>query len=159
MLCRVVGSWSLAQHTLGASWSGFDQRIGTITISVSCSVSLSSLQICVGKLEDGEVFLKLSSGKKRGLVPTDSIEEIWGPELTSLFFSYTSCWDGPVTQPSPSPLSCPTFASPSSPDLNQTDGNWRNNPHRNHRPRGTHGFCLNWFTVLITVFNQVIQFS
>ncbi|XP_051243758.1 SH3 and cysteine-rich domain-containing protein 2-like isoform X1 [Dicentrarchus labrax] len=33
-------------------------------------------QICVGKLEDGEVFLKLSSGKKRGLVPADSIEEI-----------------------------------------------------------------------------------
>ncbi|XP_054594056.1 SH3 and cysteine-rich domain-containing protein 2 isoform X1 [Nothobranchius furzeri] len=33
-------------------------------------------QICVGKQEDGEMFLKLSSGKKRGLVPADSIEEI-----------------------------------------------------------------------------------
>lgn len=33
-------------------------------------------QICVGKREDGEVYLKLSSGKKRGLVPADSIEEI-----------------------------------------------------------------------------------
>ncbi|XP_056263192.1 SH3 and cysteine-rich domain-containing protein 2-like isoform X1 [Pseudoliparis swirei] len=33
-------------------------------------------QICVGKQDDGEVFLKLSSGKKRGLVPADSIEEI-----------------------------------------------------------------------------------
>uniref|UniRef100_A0A3Q3MZB1 SH3 and cysteine-rich domain-containing protein 2 n=1 Tax=Mastacembelus armatus TaxID=205130 RepID=A0A3Q3MZB1_9TELE len=33
-------------------------------------------QICVGKREDGELFLKLSSGKKRGLVPADSIEEI-----------------------------------------------------------------------------------
>ncbi|XP_037544671.1 SH3 and cysteine-rich domain-containing protein 2 [Nematolebias whitei] len=33
-------------------------------------------QICVGKREDGEKFLKLSSGKKRGLVPADSIEEI-----------------------------------------------------------------------------------
>ncbi|KAM9393212.1 SH3 and cysteine-rich domain-containing protein 2-like [Pholidichthys leucotaenia] len=33
-------------------------------------------QICVGKREDGEVFLKLSSGKKRGLVPADSVEEI-----------------------------------------------------------------------------------
>ncbi|XP_030264746.1 SH3 and cysteine-rich domain-containing protein 2-like isoform X1 [Sparus aurata] len=33
-------------------------------------------QICVGKLEDGETYLKLSSGKKRGLVPADSIEEI-----------------------------------------------------------------------------------
>ncbi|TNN85971.1 SH3 and cysteine-rich domain-containing protein 2 [Liparis tanakae] len=32
--------------------------------------------ICVGKQDDGEVFLKLSSGKKRGLVPADSIEEI-----------------------------------------------------------------------------------
>lgn len=36
----------------------------------------SSIQICVGKQEDGEMFLKLSSGKKRGLVPADSIEEI-----------------------------------------------------------------------------------
>ncbi|XP_023813188.1 SH3 and cysteine-rich domain-containing protein 2 isoform X2 [Oryzias latipes] len=33
-------------------------------------------QICVGKRDDGEVFVKLSSGKKRGLVPADSIEEI-----------------------------------------------------------------------------------
>ncbi|KAF7657757.1 hypothetical protein LDENG_00022190 [Lucifuga dentata] len=33
-------------------------------------------QICVGKREDGEVYLKLSSGKKRGLVPANSIEEI-----------------------------------------------------------------------------------
>uniref|UniRef100_A0A3B5MLP4 SH3 and cysteine-rich domain-containing protein 2 n=1 Tax=Xiphophorus couchianus TaxID=32473 RepID=A0A3B5MLP4_9TELE len=33
-------------------------------------------QICVGKREDGDIFLKLSSGKKRGLVPADSIEEI-----------------------------------------------------------------------------------
>ncbi|XP_056258367.1 SH3 and cysteine-rich domain-containing protein 2-like isoform X2 [Seriola aureovittata] len=33
-------------------------------------------QICVGKREEGEVFLRLSSGKKRGLVPADSIEEI-----------------------------------------------------------------------------------
>uniref|UniRef100_A0A665T023 SH3 and cysteine-rich domain-containing protein 2 n=1 Tax=Echeneis naucrates TaxID=173247 RepID=A0A665T023_ECHNA len=33
-------------------------------------------QICVGKREEGEMFLKLSSGKKRGLVPTESIEEI-----------------------------------------------------------------------------------
>ncbi|KAM7371621.1 hypothetical protein PAMP_008839 [Pampus punctatissimus] len=33
-------------------------------------------QICVGKREDGEMFLKLSSGKKRGLVSANSIEEI-----------------------------------------------------------------------------------
>ncbi|KAF3699911.1 SH3 and cysteine-rich domain-containing protein 2 [Channa argus] len=33
-------------------------------------------QICVGKREDGEMYLKLSSGKKKGLVPADSIEEI-----------------------------------------------------------------------------------
>ncbi|XP_070294181.1 SH3 and cysteine-rich domain-containing protein 2-like [Salvelinus sp. IW2-2015] len=33
-------------------------------------------QICVGKSEDSEGFLKLSSGKKRGLVPAKSIEEI-----------------------------------------------------------------------------------
>uniref|UniRef100_A0A3Q3IXL8 SH3 and cysteine rich domain 2 n=1 Tax=Monopterus albus TaxID=43700 RepID=A0A3Q3IXL8_MONAL len=40
------------------------------------SVSVLCPQICVGKREDGEMFLKLSSGKKRGLVPADSIEEI-----------------------------------------------------------------------------------
>ncbi|XP_077476118.1 SH3 and cysteine-rich domain-containing protein 2-like [Stigmatopora argus] len=33
-------------------------------------------QICVGKREDGETLVKLSSGKKRGLVPAHSIEEI-----------------------------------------------------------------------------------
>lgn len=33
-------------------------------------------QICVGKREDGEMFVKLSSGKKRGLVAAESIEEI-----------------------------------------------------------------------------------
>ncbi|XP_046894810.1 SH3 and cysteine-rich domain-containing protein 2-like [Hypomesus transpacificus] len=33
-------------------------------------------QICVGKREDSEGFLRLSSGKKRGLVPAESIEEI-----------------------------------------------------------------------------------
>uniref|UniRef100_A0A8C6WZ76 SH3 and cysteine-rich domain-containing protein 2 n=1 Tax=Neogobius melanostomus TaxID=47308 RepID=A0A8C6WZ76_9GOBI len=33
-------------------------------------------QICVGKRDDGEVFVKLSSGKKRGLVAAQSIEEI-----------------------------------------------------------------------------------
>lgn len=33
-------------------------------------------QICVGKSEDTDGFLKLSSGKKKGLVPADSLEEI-----------------------------------------------------------------------------------
>ncbi|XP_061557335.1 SH3 and cysteine-rich domain-containing protein 2-like isoform X1 [Phycodurus eques] len=33
-------------------------------------------QICVGKREDGDTLVKLSSGKKRGLVPAHSIEEI-----------------------------------------------------------------------------------
>ncbi|KAK2833156.1 hypothetical protein Q5P01_017045 [Channa striata] len=33
-------------------------------------------QICVGKRDEGETYLKLSSGKKKGLVPADSIEEI-----------------------------------------------------------------------------------
>ncbi|XP_061567439.1 SH3 and cysteine-rich domain-containing protein 2-like isoform X2 [Cololabis saira] len=39
-------------------------------------MAVKESQICVGKREDGEEFLKLSSGKKRGLVPADSIEEI-----------------------------------------------------------------------------------
>ncbi|XP_056463813.1 SH3 and cysteine-rich domain-containing protein 2-like [Gadus chalcogrammus] len=33
-------------------------------------------QICVGKQEDSEGYMRLSSGKKRGLVPAESIEEI-----------------------------------------------------------------------------------
>lgn len=39
-------------------------------------MAVKESQICVGKREDGELFLKLSSGRKRGLVPADSIEEI-----------------------------------------------------------------------------------
>ncbi|XP_029945686.1 SH3 and cysteine-rich domain-containing protein 2-like [Salarias fasciatus] len=39
-------------------------------------MAVKESQICVGKRDDGELFLKLSSGKKRGLVPADSIEEI-----------------------------------------------------------------------------------
>lgn len=47
-------------------------------IALSSNLTLVwSFQICVGKRDDGEVFVKLSSGKKRGLVPADSIEEIW----------------------------------------------------------------------------------
>lgn len=36
----------------------------------------ASLQICVGKKEDTDGYVKLCSGKKRGLVPTHSLEEI-----------------------------------------------------------------------------------
>ncbi|XP_033998649.1 SH3 and cysteine-rich domain-containing protein 2-like [Trematomus bernacchii] len=39
-------------------------------------MAVKESQICVGKREEGDLFLKLSSGKKRGLVPADSIEEI-----------------------------------------------------------------------------------
>ncbi|KAK1160211.1 SH3 and cysteine-rich domain-containing protein 2-like isoform X1 [Acipenser oxyrinchus oxyrinchus] len=39
-------------------------------------MSVKECQICVGKGEDREGFLKVSSGKKRGLVPTDLLEEI-----------------------------------------------------------------------------------
>ncbi|KAI4821894.1 hypothetical protein KUCAC02_007468 [Chaenocephalus aceratus] len=39
-------------------------------------MAVKESQICVGKREEGDVFMKLSSGKKRGLVPADSIEEI-----------------------------------------------------------------------------------
>ncbi|KAJ8253772.1 hypothetical protein COCON_G00203840 [Conger conger] len=39
-------------------------------------MAVKESQICVGKSEDGNSFLKLSSGKKRGLVPCDSLEEI-----------------------------------------------------------------------------------
>ncbi|XP_041087361.1 SH3 and cysteine-rich domain-containing protein 2-like isoform X2 [Polyodon spathula] len=39
-------------------------------------MSVKECQICVGKGEDSEGFLKVSSGKKRGLVPTDLLEEI-----------------------------------------------------------------------------------
>ncbi|XP_069004733.1 SH3 and cysteine-rich domain-containing protein 2-like isoform X1 [Embiotoca jacksoni] len=39
-------------------------------------MAVKESQICVGKREDGDVFVKLSSGKKKGLVPADSLEEI-----------------------------------------------------------------------------------
>ncbi|KAG7459719.1 hypothetical protein MATL_G00213780 [Megalops atlanticus] len=39
-------------------------------------MTVKESQICVGKNEDSSGFLKLSSGKKRGLVPCDSLEEI-----------------------------------------------------------------------------------
>ncbi|KAI1887240.1 hypothetical protein AGOR_G00187830 [Albula goreensis] len=39
-------------------------------------MAVKESQICVGKKEDGNDYLKLSSGKKRGLVPCDSLEEI-----------------------------------------------------------------------------------
>uniref|UniRef100_A0A3B3QEH4 SH3 and cysteine-rich domain-containing protein 2 n=1 Tax=Paramormyrops kingsleyae TaxID=1676925 RepID=A0A3B3QEH4_9TELE len=45
-----------------------NREMGQMTVKES--------QICVGKMEDNDGFLKLSSGKKRGLVPCDSLEEI-----------------------------------------------------------------------------------
>lgn len=59
-----------------------------VTRSSSCSVPRSSLppslppsptpplQICVGKNEEIDGFLRLSSGKKRGLVPVTYLLEI-----------------------------------------------------------------------------------
>ncbi|XP_019949879.2 SH3 and cysteine-rich domain-containing protein 2-like isoform X2 [Paralichthys olivaceus] len=57
------------------------ERVWRVVQSVNANrerghMAVRESQICVGKREDGEVFLKLSSGKKRGLVPADSIEEI-----------------------------------------------------------------------------------
>ncbi|XP_053299365.1 SH3 and cysteine-rich domain-containing protein 2 [Pleuronectes platessa] len=57
------------------------ERVWRVVQSVTATrerghMAVRESQICVGKREDGEVFLKLSSGKKRGLVPADSIEEI-----------------------------------------------------------------------------------
>ncbi|XP_028842737.1 SH3 and cysteine-rich domain-containing protein 2-like [Denticeps clupeoides] len=54
--------WRVTQNLPG------DREMGHMTVKES--------QICVGKNEDTEGFLKLSSGKKRGLVPTNSLEEI-----------------------------------------------------------------------------------
>ncbi|XP_071401805.1 SH3 and cysteine-rich domain-containing protein 2-like [Centroberyx affinis] len=57
------------------------ERVWRVTQGVHGSrgtghMAVKEAQICVGKREDGEDYLKLSSGKKRGLVPADSIEEI-----------------------------------------------------------------------------------
>ncbi|CAB1341673.1 unnamed protein product, partial [Coregonus sp. 'balchen'] len=57
------------------------ERVWRVTQPVSASRGMGHMpvkedQICVGKSEDSEGFLKLSSGKKRGLVPAESIEEI-----------------------------------------------------------------------------------
>ncbi|XP_055753157.1 SH3 and cysteine-rich domain-containing protein 2-like isoform X2 [Salvelinus fontinalis] len=57
------------------------ERVWRVTQPVPASRGMGHMpvkedQICVGKSEDSEGFLKLSSGKKRGLVPAKSIEEI-----------------------------------------------------------------------------------
>ncbi|XP_026224278.1 SH3 and cysteine-rich domain-containing protein 2-like isoform X1 [Anabas testudineus] len=57
------------------------ERVWRVIQSVSGNrerghMAVRESQICVGKQEDGEMFLKLTSGKKRGLVPAESIEEI-----------------------------------------------------------------------------------
>ncbi|KAM3863939.1 SH3 and cysteine-rich domain-containing protein 2-like [Diretmus argenteus] len=57
------------------------ERVWRVTQGVHANrgmghMAVKESQICVGKQEDSDGFLKLSSGKKRGLVPTDSIEEI-----------------------------------------------------------------------------------
>uniref|UniRef100_A0A8C7NTR9 SH3 and cysteine rich domain 2 n=1 Tax=Oncorhynchus mykiss TaxID=8022 RepID=A0A8C7NTR9_ONCMY len=57
------------------------ERVWRVTQPVPASRGMGHMpvkedQICVGKSEDNEGFLKLSSGKKRGLVPAESIEEI-----------------------------------------------------------------------------------
>ncbi|XP_067267096.1 SH3 and cysteine-rich domain-containing protein 2-like [Chanodichthys erythropterus] len=54
--------WKVTQSVLG------NKDLGHSTVKEA--------QICVGKNEDTDGFLKLSSGKKRGLVPTDSLEEV-----------------------------------------------------------------------------------
>ncbi|XP_035469955.1 SH3 and cysteine-rich domain-containing protein 2-like isoform X2 [Scophthalmus maximus] len=57
------------------------ERVWRVVQSVAATrerghMAVRESQICVGKRDDGEVFVKLSSGKKRGLVPAESIEEI-----------------------------------------------------------------------------------
>ncbi|KAJ8414309.1 hypothetical protein AAFF_G00051790 [Aldrovandia affinis] len=54
--------WRVTQAFLGS------REKGQMTVKAS--------QICVGKNEASDGFLKLSSGKKRGLVPHESLEEI-----------------------------------------------------------------------------------
>ncbi|XP_028675219.1 SH3 and cysteine-rich domain-containing protein 2-like [Erpetoichthys calabaricus] len=39
-------------------------------------LSIKESQICVGKGDETDGFVKVSSGKKRGLVPTDSLDEV-----------------------------------------------------------------------------------
>ncbi|XP_077415972.1 SH3 and cysteine-rich domain-containing protein 2-like [Vanacampus margaritifer] len=55
--------WRVIQATSAGSWER-----GHMVVKEA--------QICVGKREDGDILVKLSSGKKRGLVPAHSIEEI-----------------------------------------------------------------------------------
>ncbi|KAF7690860.1 hypothetical protein HF521_011157 [Silurus meridionalis] len=54
--------WRVTQGTNG------NRQIGHMTVKED--------QICVGKKEDSDGYMKLCSGKKRGLVPTHSLEEI-----------------------------------------------------------------------------------
>ncbi|XP_053531253.1 SH3 and cysteine-rich domain-containing protein 2 isoform X1 [Ictalurus punctatus] len=54
--------WRVTQGVHG------DRQMGHMTVKED--------QICVGKKEDSDGYVKLCSGKKRGLVPTHSLEEI-----------------------------------------------------------------------------------
>ncbi|KAF4073540.1 hypothetical protein AMELA_G00244370 [Ameiurus melas] len=54
--------WRVTQDVHG------DRQMGHMTVKED--------QICVGKKEDSDGYVKLCSGKKRGLVPTHSLEEI-----------------------------------------------------------------------------------
>lgn len=49
----------------------------TVPKVLSSLLFLILLQICVGKNEEIDGFLRLSSGKKRGLVPVQCLLEIW----------------------------------------------------------------------------------
>lgn len=41
-----------------------------------CHVSLSQICVGVGRSKDADGFIRVSSGKKRGLVPADALTEI-----------------------------------------------------------------------------------
>lgn len=60
------------------------------------------LQICVGKNDEIDGFLRLSSGKKRGLVPANYLLEIWwhGTSLTLSLTKFTKMeeYSGVFTQ-------------------------------------------------------------
>lgn len=56
------------------------------------------LQICVGKNEETDGFLRLSSGKRRGLVPVQCVQELWWRVLPNSLWDEEVHSDGGITQ-------------------------------------------------------------
>ena len=82
-------TFSLSPKTLSQYWMSLAPPPAPRSPLPSPHLLPSLLQICVGKNEETDSFLRLSSGKKRGLVPVRCLLEIWWPQPLSLIIKFT----------------------------------------------------------------------